>query len=51
MKSKTMIQINISMRQKQTRSYRGQNCGCQGGLRVGEGWNGNLSFTESNNYI
>ena len=42
-KSKTMIQINISMKQKQIHSYREHNCGCQGGLRVGEGWNGNLA--------
>ena len=38
-----MIQINISMKQKQIHSYREHNCGCQGGLRVGEGWNGNLT--------
>ena len=31
-----MIQINISMKQKQTHSYREQPCGCQGGRKEWE---------------
>ena len=30
-----MTQINISMKQKQTHTYREQTCGCQGGGWVG----------------
>ena len=44
-----MTQINISMKQKQTRRYRGQTCGCQGGGR--EGRIGSSGLAEANYYI
>ena len=43
-----MIEINISVKQKQTHRYREQNCGCQGGGKVGEGRNESLALEEAN---
>ena len=37
-----MIQMNESMRQKQTHRHREQTCGSQGGKGVGVGWSGSL---------
>ena len=45
------MQINISMKQKQTHRYRQYTCGCQGGERVGEGRIGSLGLAEANYYI
>ena len=43
-----MIQMNLSMKQKQTHRHRGQTCGCQGGSGVREGWIGSLGFADAN---
>ena len=40
--------MNLSMKQKQTHRCREQTCGCQGGERVGEGWNGRLGLADAN---
>ena len=45
-----MTQMNLSMKQKQTHRYREQICGCQGGSRGGEGWNGSLGLADANWY-
>ena len=39
-----MIQINMSMKQKQTRRYRRQTCDCLGGGGEREGWIGSLGL-------
>ena len=46
-----MIQINISMKQKQTHRYREQTYGCQRGGEVREGRNGSLGLAEANYYV
>ena len=38
-------------KQKQTHRHREQTCGCQGGLRVGEGWIGSFGLADANYYI
>ena len=44
-----MIQMNLSMKQKQTHRYGEQTCDCQGGW-VGEGRIGSLALAEANYY-
>ena len=46
-----MIQINISMKQKQTHRHREQTYGCQGGAGVGEERNGSLGLADASYYI
>ena len=33
-----MTQINLSMKQKQNHRHREETGGCQGGVKLGEGW-------------
>ena len=40
----------MSMKQKQTHSYREHTCGCQGG-GGGVGWIGSLGLADANYYI
>ena len=37
--------------QKQTHRHREQTCGCQGGVRVREGWSGSLGLADANYYL
>ena len=45
-----MIQMNLSMKQKQAHRYREQTCGCQGGGGVGEGRIGGLGLARAKYY-
>ena len=46
-----MTQMNLSMKQKQTRRHREQTCGCQRGGGMGTGWIGSLGFADVNYYM
>ena len=44
------VQMNISMKQKQTHRHTGEICGGQGEGEVGEGMIGSLGLAEANYY-
>ena len=43
--------MNLFTKKKQTHRHREQNCGYQGGRRVGEGCTGSLGLVDANYYI
>ena len=46
-----MIQMNLSTKQKQTRRYRAQTGGCQGGRRLEEECIMSLGLADANYYV
>ena len=46
-----MIQMNLSMKQKQTHRCREKTCGCQGRTVVGQGWIGSSGLADTKYYI
>jgi len=46
-----MAQMILSIKQKQTPSWTGRTCGCQGGGGEEVGWMGSLGLVDANYYI
>ena len=46
-RERTMTQMNLSMKHKQTHRHKEQTCGCQGEEGLGEGWIESLGLTDT----